>query len=393
MTTIAAPLDSFPVILSRAWRWTRRAVWIAATIAGALIVLEIWRVLDTLAAIHPWLAVAVAVVVGVPLLAWTARAAWRYGRVPAVTAPPDLPAIELGWNERDRARFRRFAIAWLERQAINPHLPASDKSSIPEAIADIRRPLTPEEKPDTAAAAQALHDRAHAWIDRIVMPLDREADRQIRVAAVHVAAATAISPSVLMDSLITLARNLDLMARLADLYYGRPGLLGTVRVARDVLGTAVAAGALEVITDHVTGTISEMTGSLASRWLGPIGQGAVNGVLTIRIGNAARRRCRSLASRRPRWSIPTGADLRRDWRRLFGWIREDLGPTFAGPFARWSDSTDGGQPQDDDAPERRGFLGRLFGRREDPPPTRGTSDVEGPAPEPDPGVECDDDDR
>lgn len=377
MTTLATPLDSFPAVLSRAWAWTRRALWIAATIAVVLVLVEVWRVLDTLASIHPWLAGGVAIVVGIPLLAWAARAAWRYGRVPAVTAPPDLPSIEAGWNERERAIFRRYAITWLERQAINPHLPAGERSIIPEAIADVRRPLTPEEKPDSAAAARVLHARAHAWIDRIVVPLDREADRQIRVAAVQVAAATAISPSVLMDSLITLARNLDLMARIADLYYGRPGLLGTVRVARDILGTAVAAGALEVVTDHVTGTLSEMTGSFASRWLGPIGQGAVNGILTIRIGNAARRRCRSLASRRPRWSVPTGADFRREWKRLFGWIREDLGPAFAGPFARWSGEVDDDRP-DGRGAERRGVLGRLFRRRETPPPTWVDDDGNGP---------------
>jgi len=372
MTTLAVPLDSFSAVLSRAWRWTRRAAWTVAIVAAAIVALEVWRTLDTLAGIHPWLAWGVGVGIGVPLLAWAGRAAWRYGRVPAVTAPPELPPIEAGWGPRDQEAFRRFAVRWLERQAANPHLPDSVKERIPEAIADLRRPLTAEEAPDTIAAARVLDARASAWIDEVVAPLDKEADRQIRVAAVQVAAATAISPSVLMDSLITLARNLDLCARLADLYYGRPGLVGTARVARDVLGTAVAAGALEVVTDHVTGTLSEMTGSWASRWLGPIGQGAVNGILTMRLGGAAKRRCRSLASRRPRWSVPTGAEFRREWRRLFGWIREDLGPAVAGPFARGAGDPDAEPAAEDDragGAGKRGFLDRLFRRGEDRPPT------------------------
>jgi hypothetical protein len=343
-------------------------------VAVVIVLLEVWRTLDTLASIHPYLAVAVGVLVAVPLCAWAFRSAWKYGRVPRATAPPNLPPLESGWTDSDRERFRRFAVRWLERQLLNPHLPSSQKERIPEALRDIRDRRDDEASLDSVGAAQALHERAYRWIDEIVRPLDREADRQIRVAAVQVAAATAISPSVLMDSLITLARNLDLMARLADLYYGRPGLVGTLRVARDVLGTAIAAGALEVVTDHVTSTLSEMTGSFASRWLGPIGQGAVNGVLTIRIGGAAKRRCRSLATRRPRWTVPSAAEMRREWRRLFSWIREDLGPAVAGPFSRWLGpepvaETGAPPPPIGMSDRRRGVFSRWFRRREEQPPT------------------------
>jgi hypothetical protein len=90
---------------------------------------------------------------------------------------------------------------------------------------------------------------------------------------------------------------------LADLYYGRPGLLGTLKVSRDVLGTAAMAGALEYVSDNVTSALSEVTGSWSARILGPLGQGLVNGVVTLRIGAAARMRCRSTGGTRPRWRI------------------------------------------------------------------------------------------
>lgn len=392
MTTLATPLESFSSVLTRAWHWTRRAFAIALAVAGVVVVVEAWRILDTLASIHPWLAWGAAVLVGVPLLLWAARSAWRYARLPRVTTPPDLPPVEAGWSARDQERYRRYAVRWLRHQQDNPHLPRTERDRIPEAIEDLMRPLTPEEAPDTVAAARALDARGDRWVRAVTGPLDRQAEREIRVAAVQVAAATAISPSVLMDSLITLARNLDLIARIADLYYGRPGLAGTLRVARDVLGTAVAAGAMEAITDHVTGAISEMTGSFASRWIGPLGQGAVNGVLTIRMGNAAKRRCRSFTTPRPRWSVPTIGDVRREWSRLFGWIRADLGPAFAGPFARFADAPDDdAEPRTEETPgePREGRRSRLFGRwfrrREAEPPTWVDTDTPDDAPDDVPG--------
>jgi hypothetical protein len=376
MTGHATSLQTFPAVLSRAWRILTRALRIAAMVVTGILVLEAWRALDTLASIHPWLAWGAVLLIGVPLAAWAARAAWRYARIPRVTAPPDLPPVEAGWGAAEQERYRRFAIRWLRHQQGNPHLPRTERERIPEAIADLERPLAPEEAPDTIAAARSLEARGTRWTLEIAEPLDRQADREIRGAAVRVAAATAVSPSVLMDSLITLAQNLDLMSRIADLYYGRPGLLGTARVARDVLGTAVAAGALEAITDHVTGALSEVTGSFASRWLGPVGQGLVNGVLTVRMGNAAKRRCRTFSSPRPRWSIPTVSDVRGEWKRVVRWIRADLGPAFAGPFGRFAGAAENGEPEEeeeasDDGPRSRrgGFFGRWLRRRDEDPPT------------------------
>jgi len=122
--------------------------------------------------------------------------------------------------------------------------------------------------------------------------------------------------------MITLGRNIDLIARLADLYYGRPGLLGTLKVGRDVLGTAAMAGALEYVSDNVTSALSEVTGSWSARILGPLGQGLVNGVVTLRIGAAARMRCRSTGGARPRWRIWRPGDYFHALRSLKGMVQE-----------------------------------------------------------------------
>jgi len=242
----------------------------------------------------------------------------------------------MGWRPADLERYRRFAERYLERQLRNRHLPSESRDLVPGAIEAIRRPLDPHVAADPRRAAEATVERVGAEIDRVLEPLDREARRLIRRAAVDVAVVTGVTPSVLLDGLITLARNLDLISRLADLYYGRPGLFGTLRVVRDVLGAAAAAGAAEIVSEHVTSTLAEMTGSWGARLLGPIGQATINGVLTMRLGAAARMRCRSLRARRVPWNPISRAGFRKAAQRLYAWIAEDLGPASSRTIGVWT---------------------------------------------------------
>jgi hypothetical protein len=175
-----------------------------------------------------------------------------------------------------------------------------------------------------------------------------------------------------MDGMITLTRNIDLMTSLANLYYGRPGLKGTLRILRDVFGSAITAGALEVVSDHLTGAISEMAGSWTSRLLGPLGQGVVNGVVTMRFGAAARKRCRSIGSARVTWRTWGLSEYRRASGKLYDWLKADVGVGFVQPLMRWLSHSGGPRTTGAGEPEagKERFWSRLFRRvrRSDPGP-------------------------
>ncbi len=326
MVSVTTTLYGFPSTLARAWTWGRRLLWTLGIAFAAIIVLEAIHLHRLLESIHPLVAWTITGTLGAALLYWGGRAAWRYLRTPRVISPPDLPTTAEKWSPSQRRVYREFAVRYLERQSRNPHLPERQRDRVGGAVDAIRAADT--------ASARTLVEQVEREVGAVLEPLDETARRLIRRTAVEVAIATAVSPSILLDSLITLAHNMNLISKLADLYYGRPGLFGTLRVARDVFGAAVAAGALEVVSDNLTTVASEITGSWSTRLLGPLGQGAVNGVVTMRLGAAARKRCRSLSGSRIDWRPWRVADYRDAVSRLIDWMSEDVGPRFTGPLAR-----------------------------------------------------------
>jgi len=391
MISLATPLDSFSTLLHRTYRWGRRVFWVGITLAAAVVVLEAVHVAELLARVHPGLAWVVMLGLGVPLVAWGGWRAMRYMRMPRVLVPPDLPDPAVGWTEAHRQRCLDFTERFLRRQSVNPRLPQEIRDTIPDVVAGIRRPLSKEEAADPVAAAWVLSARVQQALDGVLAPLDEEAKQLIRSAAVQVSLATAVSPSVVMDGLITLVRNIDLMSRLADLYYGRPGLLGTLRISRDVIGAAVAASALEMVGDNISGALAEMTGAWGSRLIGPAGQGLVNGLVTMRIGAAARQRCRSVISSRVPWKIWKRSEYRRAIKRLYSWVSEAAGPAVTRPLSTWIEGAGaatraklrGGIDQVKSA--RNGWMDRLFRRPDNSEPEVADEEEEEPEPQPEPG--------
>jgi putative membrane protein len=121
--------------------------------------------------------------------------------------------------------------------------------------------------------------------DREVMaPLDTQARRQILKSAKRVATVTAMSPMAWIAMLFVAVENLRMLRTLATLYGGRPGLTGTLRLARLVIGHIVATGGV-AMTDDLLGQF--LGQDLLRRLSRRLGEGAFNGALTARIGVAA----------------------------------------------------------------------------------------------------------
>lgn len=131
-------------------------------------------------------------------------------------------------------------------------------------------------------------------------PLDQAARREIEAAARQVATVTALVPMALADVAMALFANLRMTRRIAELYGGRSGALGSWRLLRRVFSYLIATGAV-ALTDDLIGSVAG--GGVLSKLSRRFGEGVVNGALTARVGLAAMELCRPLPFRalpRPR---------------------------------------------------------------------------------------------
>lgn len=136
--------------------------------------------------------------------------------------------------------------------------------------------------------------------NKILAPLDAEAILEIQSAARQVATVTAFVPMAFADVIAALTMNMRMIRRIAEIYGGRAGTLGSWRLTKVVLSHLVATGAVAV-GDDMIGSIAG--GGVMSKVSRRFGEGIINGALTARVGVAALEVCRPMpfvAQKRPR---------------------------------------------------------------------------------------------
>jgi putative membrane protein len=176
---------------------------------------------------------------------------------------------------------------------------ANDSKAAGEAVQHLKRLY--RGRGDLSAGLAALDRHAGDIMDPadrirlaerdVVAKLDEAANRIITRASRRVTLTTALLPTPALDILFVAAQNLRMLNELATLYGGRPGTLGTFRLARMVVGHLAVTGGIALtdsLTQHVLGR--GLLGRLSARF----GEGAVNGIMTARIGLAALDVCRPL---------------------------------------------------------------------------------------------------
>ncbi|MCI2400467.1 TIGR01620 family protein [Aliiroseovarius subalbicans] len=167
------------------------------------------------------------------------------------------------------------------------------------------------ERVDEQFEAEALIELAEV---ELMVPLDQAAQREVEAAARQVATVTAIVPIALADVATALTSNIRMIRRIAEIYGGRSGALGSWRLTRAVMTHLVATGAVAV-GDDMIGSLAG--GGVLSKLSRRFGEGVVNGALTARVGVAAMEVCRPLPfHRKPRPSV-TGL-VKRALTGLFG---------------------------------------------------------------------------
>jgi putative membrane protein len=177
---------------------------------------------------------------------------------------------------------------------------AADADDAKAATAGLKELLTLyKDRPETAQGRKALAGHMREVIDGrdlvklaerdLLGPLDLEARRIVMNSAKRVSIITAVSPRALVDLLAVLFENLRTIRRLSALYGGRPGTLGFLRLAKQVMAHLAVTGGMAAGDSLASQVLGH---GLAARLSARLGEGVVNGLLTARIGIAAIAVCR-----------------------------------------------------------------------------------------------------
>lgn len=163
-------------------------------------------------------------------------------------------------------------------------------------LADLyrQRPETAKGRADLAAHAEEIIDGRDliGLAEReLLTGFDTAAKSLVLATAKRVTVVTAISPRAAVDVLFVLVSALRLIRQLGQLYGGRPGTLGFLRLARLVVGHLAVTGGMAAGDSLVQQVLGH---GLAARLSARLGEGVVNGILTARVGIAAIEVCRPL---------------------------------------------------------------------------------------------------
>jgi putative membrane protein len=155
-----------------------------------------------------------------------------------------------------------------------------------------RRPETAHGRAEVEEARRAIVD-GRDLIDvaerALLRPIDIKAQAEIAAAARRVSMVTAVSPRAVLDVIFVIAQIVRLVRRIAELYGGRPGLLGFFKLARSIGAHLAITGGMAVGDSLLQQVVGH---GIASRISARMGEGVLNGLLTTRVGLSALAVCR-----------------------------------------------------------------------------------------------------
>ncbi len=226
-------------------------------------------------AANPWLGWAGLAVLGVFVLAVLALAANEVFALRRLRVLDELRAdAVLATADNDQSRARSVAETLLGVYGARPDLARA-------------RQTTNENLPHLFDGSEiiALAER------NLMIPLDARAKALTAASARRVALVTAVSPRALVDVAFVVYESVRLAGAIAALYGARPGLFGFWRLTGSVLAHLAVTGGL-VLTD---GIVEQLVGQgIAAKLSARLGEGVVNGLMTVRVGIAAMRVVRPL---------------------------------------------------------------------------------------------------
>lgn len=294
---MAAPVQDFARVLRAIFRFARYA---SFGLIGVMIVFLAFRVAEVyrfFAEIHTGLGIAFLAVFAAALWWLVGRPLLRFLRMPAVLRPPDLPPMDERTG-RHLARHLEFVERYLAHLEQNPEWEGAPEE-VAAAVARcraLRDRTSGAEREEVAALSAEIRALEGETVTRLLEPLDRKARQVIRQEALGVGLATAVSWNGTIDAFIVLWRNCNLVSRIARIYYGRPGVRGTLSILRDVSGATLASAYLQDLSEAAGGALGSVFGRTVGVLGGPLLDGGLNAVATLRIGYVAKARCRAFSA-------------------------------------------------------------------------------------------------
>ncbi len=261
----------------------KRFRWLAVLVSAAfgLIVmgatLSITQLIETFFARSPvlgWLALALAGLLALAALAMVVREAVGLMRLNQIESLQEKSSRAINLDERQSAES---ALAELESLYINRPEMTWHLNQFKSHRDDILDP----------------RDRMRLAERHLMEPLDAMAHKIIARRARRVTLLTTVTPAAALDILFVATQNFGMLREIATLYGGKPSTLATFKLARMVITHLAVAGGLSLSDSFIQHFIGKgLLGKLSARF----GEGAVNGILTARIGLATSVLCRPIPS-------------------------------------------------------------------------------------------------
>jgi putative membrane protein len=179
---------------------------------------------------------------------------------------------------REVGRFRSELTAALQQDshrrlslALAPVL-AMVEARRPDLVRDFRQRA--EGQTDCAALIRQFRGA-------VLTPLDQEARRVVRINALAMLGATAVSPHPALDVAIVVWRSAAMVRRVADIYGLRPSGLATIRLTKTVMLSA----ALAMVADPANqALVDALGGGVVEKISGRMAGGSVIGLRGLRLG-------------------------------------------------------------------------------------------------------------
>ncbi len=156
-------------------------------------------------------------------------------------------------------------------------------------------------RPDTARARREVAALRGAIVDgrdlidiaerTLVSPLDDRARAAVAGAAKRVSVVTTLAPRAIIDVAFVMIQAVRLIRQVAEIYGGRPGLLGFLKLARSVGAHLAITGGMAAGDSLLQQVVGH---GIAAKLSARLGEGVLNGLLTARIGLSAMAVCRPM---------------------------------------------------------------------------------------------------
>ena len=208
-----------------------------------------------------------------------------------------LALLVMGAREA-RAIGRQRHIARLHQDFAKAHA-GDDRDAARSLVAELAslyaaRPETAGARKDVLALRSEIvdgRDLVEIAERTLVAPLDDRATAAVATAAKRVSVVTTIAPRAIIDVAFVMIQAVRLIRNVSEIYGGRPGLLGFLKLARSVGAHLAITGGMAAGDSLLQQVVGH---GIAAKVSARLGEGVLNGLLTARIGVSAMAVCRPM---------------------------------------------------------------------------------------------------